>query len=888
MRRLPTASIMPLLDPRIGRVALAVIAGSAVVLGSMSLPGSVYAAPASGPGAVSQTAAGALVGGTVPDGTCFAAVTATGGGGASSPTAGGTGGIGGAGASISATFAVLPGQSFGGSVGGGGTIPNGGSGDGAAGVGGAGGTITQQHRGGGGGGRSVVNLAGLPAVVAGGGGGGGAAHQNAPSGSGGGGGIGGIGAGVVAVGSTGQAGVDFDPNDGTTPVTANGGQGGQSATGGSGGTNSFSATLNGLPGGGTASGTGGNGGPDADFDSGGGGGGGYTGGGGGSSTAFSSVSGAGGGGGSSWVRGTSPVAPATAPTSIGGAAGAASPTSAGPGATGSVSIDWLPCLYALDIDKSVSVASVDAGASVVWSVTVTNPGPHAMTRGDTIDLSDVLTTVPSGGPGPAFEVLEVSTSGGSNATMASGPITCTGVTVGASMPSSTDCSRAYSALTSPEAPSGGVRGLDVGESLLIRYEQTVSNTAACGTITNTATTTERSSQSGTTDMVGVATTRSDDASLDVACYDLAVTKASDPDSAVQIGDTLTWIVTVTNASSVDMEGPDDTTANPLVVTDAFPTTDMGSPTLVSSSGPAGSCNLVGSTVTCANGLPGGTQQVLTFSQVVDPSTADGTVISNTASISDPATGDSNDSSTDTVTATVNEPPVAADDAETTDEDVPVTIDLLDNDTDADGTLVPSSVSVITAPTNGTVSIDPATGAATYTPNPDFNGVDTFEYEVCDDDGLCDVALVTVTIIAVADAPVAVDDAVTTDPGTPVTIEVRTNDDDVDGDTLSVTEHTQAANGTVSCTATECTYTPDAGFTGEDAFEYTVCDASGRCDTATVTISVLGGQPSLPNTAATGADAEPPTRIGMVLVLIVGILGFIRSTRLRKFERAVGR
>ena len=265
------------------------------------------------------------------------------------------------------------------------------------------------------------------------------------------------------------------------------------------------------------------------------------------------------------------------------------------------------------------------------------------------------------------------------------------------------------------------------------------------------------------------------------------------------------------------------------------------------------------------------------------------MISNTASVSDPPTGDSNDSSTDSVTATVNEPPVAGDDADTTDEDVPVTIDLLDNDADSDGTLVPSSVVVTTPPSNGTVSIDPATGAATYTPNADFNGVDTFVYEVCDDDGLCDVALVTITIVAVADPPVAIDDVETTDPGTPVTIEVRTNDEDVDGDTLSVTDYSQPANGTVSCTATECVYTPDAGFAGEDAFEYTVCDASGRCDTATVRISILAGQPGpmVPNTAATRADVEPPTWIGMVLIAMA-FLGFLRSTRPRIVERPRGR
>ncbi len=613
----------------------------AFVGAALAIAPTASADPASGPGAVSRATAGALAAGVIPDGTCAARVTAVGGGGASSPVATGFGGTGGAGASISATFDVLPGQSFQGSVGGGGDNPTGGTGDGAVGVGGTGGTIVVTHRGGGGGGRTTVDLAGATVVVAGAGGGGGAAHQTAPAGLGGGGGFTGIGAGTVAAGSNGQTGVDIG-------ATANGGTGGQVAAGGAGGINTANAALNGAAGGGIGTGTGGNGGPDPNYDSGGGGGGGYTGGGGGASTIDQNVSGGGGGGGSSWVSATSPTVVGAAPSAVSGAAGPASPAASGSGATGSLAIDWLPCLYGLSVDKSVSSPTVDAGGAVTWTVTITNDGPDPMTRGDTVDLTDLLPDGPNGAPGPAFEVLSFGVSGGVNPDMARGPVTCTGLTVGSSMPATTNCSRAYSAPAAPGAPSGGLRGLDPGETITITYRQIIANTAPCATITNTASVVDRATTSGTTDVVGVTATQSDDASLTIGCYDLAITKVASP-TAVRAGGTITWTVTVTNNGPGDMEGPTATDANPLVVTDAFPSGGVGVPSLVSASGPAGSCALSGSTVTCAAGLPDGGVEILTFTQVVDSGAVPGSVIANTASVTDPTTGDTNDSSTDQTT-----------------------------------------------------------------------------------------------------------------------------------------------------------------------------------------------------------------------------------------------
>ena len=142
-----------------------------------------------------------------------------------------------------------------------------------------------------------------------------------------------------------------------------------------------------------------------------------------------------------------------------------------------------------------------------------------------------------------------------------------------------------------------------------------------------------------------------------------------------------------------------------------------------------------------------------------------------------------DSATVTITVgPVNDPPVASDDAGTTDEDTSVTVDVVANDTDLDGSVDPATVAVTSGAGNGTTSVDPVSGEITYTPDADFAGTDSFTYEVCDDGApvLCDTAVVTVTVDPVNDPPVAGDDAASTDEETPVTIDVLFNDTDVDG------------------------------------------------------------------------------------------------------------
>ena len=126
---------------------------------------------------------------------------------------------------------------------------------------------------------------------------------------------------------------------------------------------------------------------------------------------------------------------------------------------------------------------------------------------------------------------------------------------------------------------------------------------------------------------------------------------------------------------------------------------------------------------------------------------------------------------------------------------------------------------------------------TYIPDADFSGSDSFNYTISDDNGGNATATVNVTVNAVNDAPVAVDDAVITDEDTALTISVLSNDSDLDGDTLGIIGVTDGSNGTVAISGTDVVYTPDADFNGTDSFTYTISDGNGVGSTATVTVTV---------------------------------------------------
>ena len=201
---------------------------------------------------------------------------------------------------------------------------------------------------------------------------------------------------------------------------------------------------------------------------------------------------------------------------------------------------------------------------------------------------------------------------------------------------------------------------------------------------------------------------------------------------------------------------------------------------------------------------------------------------------------------------VNDPPVAVNDSATTNEDTAVNINVVANDTDVeDGTPNATTVQVVAYPANGSVSVNSTTGVVSYTPNADYNGSDSFTYMVKDTGNSSPIepaifsnqATVNITVTAVNDAPVAVNDNITVlEDDQPLIISVLGNDRDPDGtlDLGSITIISGISNGLISVdNATgRVTYKPSANFNGSDSFSYTVKDNSGQVSNiATVSIDV---------------------------------------------------
>ena len=108
------------------------------------------------------------------------------------------------------------------------------------------------------------------------------------------------------------------------------------------------------------------------------------------------------------------------------------------------------------------------------------------------------------------------------------------------------------------------------------------------------------------------------------------------------------------------------------------------------------------------------------------------------------TEDSNEATISITVNAVNDDPDAVNDSDTTTQETPVIISVLDNDTDVDGD-TPTVSSADTQSENGGTVTDNQDGTLTYTPPPGFTGDDTFSYEIIDGNGGFDSATVTVSV-----------------------------------------------------------------------------------------------------------------------------------------------
>ena len=217
----------------------------------------------------------------------------------------------------------------------------------------------------------------------------------------------------------------------------------------------------------------------------------------------------------------------------------------------------------------------------------------------------------------------------------------------------------------------------------------------------------------------------------------------------------------------------------------------------------------------------------------------------------------------------NNVPLAVDDSYDAVEDTPLVIDVVggvqNNDTDADNN--PLTVRVVSAPANGSLTLG-TSGNFTYTPNQNFNGVDTFTYNANDGKYTSNTATVTIDVAAANDAPVALFDYYRGEEGISLTVDptagVLPNDQDVDDDPLTAVLASPPTNGMVTLDVDgSFVYTPNLTFVGVDSFQYMANDGTANSNLATVYISVdvpfaLGdsytteaGVPLVVNVATTG-------------------------------------
>ena len=177
--------------------------------------------------------------------------------------------------------------------------------------------------------------------------------------------------------------------------------------------------------------------------------------------------------------------------------------------------------------------------------------------------------------------------------------------------------------------------------------------------------------------------------------------------------------------------------------------------------------------------------------------------------------------------------------------------VLDNDNNfAGGFLTPT---VKTLPLHGTLTFD-ATGKFTYTPNANFNGTDSFTYEVCNSMAPqnCGEALVSIKVKPVVDPVVAKDDAYSVDEDVTLSgTSVLLNDVDVDGGPFIAQLASNPSHGIITFNADGTfSYIPNANYYGTDSFTYTAKDQSATPSSAVATVTIVI------NSAVDAIEANP--------------------------------
>ena len=292
-----------------------------------------------------------------------------------------------------------------------------------------------------------------------------------------------------------------------------------------------------------------------------------------------------------------------------------------------------------------------------------------------------------------------------------------------------------------------------------------------------------------------------------------------------------------------------------VVADSLPNGFVAS----GASSSSGSCAIAGNSVTCALGaLEVGEAAVVDVTGTV--ASGSGT-ITNTASISGANLDLNRGNNSASATIRLNNPPSAIDHLASTPSGSAVVIPALMGAADPDADLV--SIFSAGSPASGVVVVN-NDGTVTYTPAVSFKGDDSFDYTVTDGKG--GLATATITVSVANAAPIAGDDFAATPPRTAIVLDILSNDNDANGDALTVTAVTQPAGGVVVINADRTiTFTPADAFRGTAVFTYTISDGT---DSATATVEVV-----VPNTSPVAVPdfASTPTNTAATVAVLANDL-----------------
>jgi hypothetical protein len=332
-----------------------------------------------------------------------------------------------------------------------------------------------------------------------------------------------------------------------------------------------------------------------------------------------------------------------------------------------------------------------------------------------------------------------------------------------------------------------------------------------------------------TEPAGTSTVTRDDtfAPSVTGTWTVVVCKTGDTEKCSAGNQVVTQTFTVTAANTPPVANAQAVSTNedtPKTITLTGSDVDGNSLTFATGTGPShGSLGSI-SAVTCTGTAPKSCSAEVTYTPALNYNGSD----SFTFKVND-GTVDSPAATVSITINAVNDAPSCSAVSLTTDEDTPG--DANPDCTDIDSASL--SYAIVGAATHGTASI--VAGKLHYVPNANYNGSDSFTYKA--NDGALDsnTATVSVTVNAVNDAPTCTNGSASTDEDNAVATPLSCAD--VDSATLGYTIVSGPAHGSLSGTAPNLTYTPNANYNGSDSFTFQASDGSLDSNVAAFNITI---------------------------------------------------